>query len=680
MTRNRRLAVALHQALTGAVPATLLAIVLSACGTGAGPGIGAGPVQAPNQPVQLSSGDSSASFELENTADESLDWIIEVSQDSGNPQGGAWFDIEPRQGRLEPHGRQLVTLIQHRGLTAGSYRSILSVVFRGGRTNFEVVGEVEPADSSAEGDGSIGGRLLTANSDIPLRAPSDFVRSSLASIEDRSAEAARDQFLPGQLIVGLEPSARTLSAEPGESAAAALARRHGLSLLRQTEPAGAVAAPAGQVRAEATALVAVPEGVDPESAAAALATDPGVAWVEPNYIFHLHALPNDPLLGESWQLPVVGAPVAWQALASLSRMPVVAVIDSGIDLDHEDLRGVFVSDGYDFCAASNCTSRDGDPRPAFRGDTHGTHVTGLLAAIAGNGRGAAGVVAGKARVLPVKVFHEDFTTAAALAEAIRWAAGETVAGVRNPNPANIITLSLGAGSDSRTVREAVLAAQARGALIVASSGNQGESEVDYPARYPGVLGVGAVNTSFRRSCFSDYGEGLDLMAPGGDGYLCNAPRNETLLSTFPGNDYGIDAGTSMAAPLAAGAAALAWADMGSPDAELVTRRLVETAYFDSDYMSAERYGAGVVRVDRAVGFPGPGDQAAVQAVGPSTALDTVTLDRAGSSSSYLLDGLAAGRYSLEADAAGRSRTMLGTRTVDLAEGQEVTPLAIPLEP
>jgi subtilisin family serine protease len=678
MTRNRRLAVALRRALPGAVAATLLAIVLSACGTGTGPGIGTGPVEAPDQPVQLGSGDASASFELENTAGESLDWTIEVSQDSANPQEGAWFDIDPRQGRLEPYGRQLVWLIQHRGLAAGTYRSTLTVVYRGGRTDFEVVGEVDPSDSSGGGDASIGGRLRTANAEIPLRAPDDFARSSLASIEDRPAEGERGRFLSGQLIVGLEPSARTLSAEPGESAAAVLARRHGLSLLRQTGP-GQATQPSQQ-QAEETALLAVPEGADPASAAETLATDPVVAWVEPNFIFRLHALPNDPLLDEAWQLPVVGAPVAWDALASLTRMPVVAVIDSGIDIDHEDLRGVFVSGGYDFCASRDCSGRDSDPRPDFQGDTHGTHVTGLLAAIAGNGRGAAGVVSGKARVLPVKVFNEDFTTAAALAEAIRWASGETVAGVRNPNPANIITLSLGAGSDSRTVREAVQAAQERGVLIVASSGNQGESGVDYPARYPEVLGVGAVNASFRRSCFSDYGDGLDLMAPGGDGYLCSAPRNEALLSTFPGNDYGIDAGTSMAAPLAAGAAALAWADMASPDAELVTRRLVETAYFDSDYMSEERYGAGVVRVDRAVGFPGPGDQAAVQVSGPSTALDTVTLDRAGSSSSYLLDGLAAGRYALEADAAGRSRTLLGSRTVDLAEGERVTSLAIPLEP
>jgi hypothetical protein len=670
--------VALRRALPGAATALVLALVLSACGTGTGPGIGAGPVEAPSQPVQLSSSDASASFELENTADESLDWTIEVSQDSGNPQGGAWFDIEPREGRLEPRGRQLVTLIQHRGLAAGSYRSVLSVVYRGGRTEFEVVGEVDPADSSGDGDGSIAGRLRTANAEIPIRAPGDFARSSLTSIEDRSGGSERGEFLPDQLIVGLEPSARTLSAEPGESAAGALARRHGLALLRETEPGGA--AQPSRDQAEGSALLGVPEGVDPESVADSLATDPGVAWVEPNYLFRLHALPNDPLLGEAWQLPVVGAPVAWQSLPTLSRMPVVAVIDSGIDLDHEDLRGIFVSGGYDFCASSNCTSRDGDPRPAFRGDTHGTHVTGLLAAIAGNGRGAAGVVAGKARVLPVKVFNEEFTTAAALAEAIRWAAGETVAGVSNPNPANIITLSLGAGSDSRTVREAVLAAQARGVLIVASSGNQGERSVDYPARYPGVLGVGAVNSSFQRSCFSDYGEGLDLMAPGGDGHLCGAPRNEALLSTFPGNDYGIDAGTSMAAPLAAGAAAMAWADMASPSAELVSRRLVETAYFDSDFMSEERYGAGVVRVDRAVGFPGPGDQAAVQASGPSTALDTVTLDRAGSSSSYSLAGLAGGRYALEADAAGRSRTLLGSRTIELAEGQKVASIAIQLEP
>jgi serine protease len=281
----------------------------------------------------------------------------------------------------------------------------------------------------------------------------------------------------------------------------------------------------------------------------------------------------------------------------------------------------------------------------------------------------------------VKVFDRNFTTAAALADAIRWAAGLQVAGVPlNPDPAQIITLSLGSSQDSRTVREAIEAAVSRGALVVASAGNQGEAGVDFPARYDNVLGVGAVNTQFHRSCFSDFGPGLDLMAPGGDGYLCQAARDEAILSTFPGSDYGLDAGTSMAAPLAAGAAALVWAGMNGADAERVRERLLATAYFDPSYMSSESYGAGVLRVDLALGFPGPGDRASVQTAGASTAIDTVVLNRSGSSSEYSLEGLAAGRYTVEADAVGRSRALSGSRAVDLGDGQRRTSVTIPLQP
>ncbi|MEX2541168.1 MAG: S8 family serine peptidase [Trueperaceae bacterium] len=644
--------------------ALIAAAFLIACGSGGGPGgQNDGPVTASGQPVQLSSHDASVWFELENTADESLEWTIRVDHDAGNPDAGDWFDIEPREGTLEPFGRRLVTLTQRSGLSAGTYRSVLTVVYRGGETGFEVVGEVEPAGSSADGDGSISGRLESDNALIPIRPPSAFARSSLGTNDAPVGE--RPEFVSGQLVVGLEPSARPLSAESDESWAQTLGRRHDVTILGESS--------ASDGGPGATLVVELAPGVDPADVASRLEADRTVRFVEPNYLFYPHSLPNDPHLADAWQLPVVGAPVAWHALPELGSGPVVAVIDSGIDLDHEDLRGAFVSGGYDFCGTRDCTSRDSDPRPAGLSDTHGTHVTGLLAAISGNGRGLAGVVARNARVLPVKVFHDGFTTAAALAEAIRWASGQSVSGVPgNPNPAAIITLSLGAGNDSRAVREAIVSAQDRGSLIVASAGNQGENQVDFPARYQDVLGVGAVNSEFRRSCFSDYGDELDLMAPGGDGYLCNAPRDEVLLSTFPGDDYGADAGTSMAAPLVAGAAALVWAEMTAPDAGLVSKRLLDTAHYDPDYMTGERYGAGVLRVDAALGFPGPGDRSAVQASGPSTALDTVTLDRSGSSSRFSLEDLAAGRYALEVDAAGSSRPLSGARTVDLSGGQQAS--------
>jgi subtilisin family serine protease len=647
--------------------------LLIGCATAPSPGgQNDGPLQSPETTVQLSTGNASATFEMENTSAQALDWRIEVEDDRANPQEGSWFTTRPSEGSLEPYGRRLVTLTQRSGIAPGNYRSKLEVLYPGGPTVFSVTGEVIGNGSNDGGGASIRGTLRTDNALIPIRAPRSFATSSATAPRGQEGGEGRPAFVPGQLIVALEPATEPLSArsdgvngrEPSLEAEA-LAERHGFSLLSDTP--------------ERVALVSVPVGSE-LGAAERLERDEAVAYAEPNYLFYPHGIPNDPYLSAAWHMPVVGAPVAWAALGGLGTGPVTAVIDSGIDLDHEDLAGIFVSSGRDFCGSPGCLDSDGDVRPDFTYDTHGTHVTGLLAATAANGRGLAGVVAQGARILPVKVFHEGSTTAEALAKAIRWAAGESVAGTRNPQPANIITLSLGAAQDSSTVRLAVEAAQARGVLIVASTGNQGERSVDFPARYPDVIGVGSVNTRLERSCFSDYGPGLDLMAPGGDGYLCGAENDEALLSTFPGDAYGIDAGTSMAAPLVAGAAALVWADMRHPSAELVTQRLLDTAYFESGQMSEERYGAGIVRVDAALGFPGPGDIATVEAAGPSTALDTVTLDPTGGSSAFSLEDLSGGSYTVRADAAGRSRALNGANSTQLSDDQDLDGLTVTLAP
>ena len=643
------------------------AALLTACGTAPGP-VDPEPVPepdpevAPGRPLLLSNQGESASFELENISDDTLDWTIEVTNAPSNPQPGDWFAVSPDDGRLGPFGRQVVTLTQRSGLEPGRYSSILRVVYGGGVTAFDVIGEVIP-DGSQEGAGSIEGFLRTDNALIPLQPRASFQRSSIGA--DAEPEE-RQAYLPGQLVVGLEPSARLLSAE-GEDPLVALAERTGAEVVSEDPESG-------------TALLRT--SGDPAEVARRLQADPAVAFAEPNYLFYLHALPNDPLLEDAWQLPVVGAPVAWTAPDGGSG-PVVAVIDSGIDVDHEDLRGIFISGGRDFCANFDCTATDADPRPDSSADTHGTHVTGLLSAIAGNGRGSAGVAAGAARIVPIKVFDGGFTTASALADAIRWAAGLRVDGVpTNQHPADIITLSLGSGEDSQLVRNAVEAAVDEGALVIASAGNQGHGSIDYPARYADVVAVGSVNSEFERSCFSDYGSGLDIVAPGGDGFLpiggCSGADDEALLSTFPGNDYGLDAGTSMAAPIVAGTAALVWTHTPDPSAEVVRDRLEDTAYFDDSYMTREFYGAGVVRADLALGLPGPGDEATVQATGPSTALDTVTLLLDGTSTGFSLDGLASGSYTVAADALGDRFTLSGASSFSLSPAGDLNGVAVPL--
>lgn len=514
------------------------------------------------------------------------------------------------------------------------------------------------------GSGAITGRLHTPNAAVPARPSASAAEPAFSP----AALEERPEFVPGQLLVQFEPTfaASALGSEPEAQL------RQAETVLTPLAASGVQLLEAGSERTPA--LLELPPGTDVRAAAAALEADPTVQFAEPNYLFYPLAVPNDPYVTDGWHLPVTGLPLAWEARSGSDV--VVAVLDTGIDLDHEDLRGVFVSSGYDFCATSGCGARDPDPRPGA-GDTHGTHVTGILAAVGGNSRGTAGVLQGRARVLPVKVFENGGATASALAAAVRWSAGESVSGTpRNSNPARIITMSLGAGTHSQTLRDAIRAATERGALVIAAAGNKGSEVVDYPARYPEVLAVGSVNSSLDRSCFSDYGAGLDLMAPGGDtnnpSYpleRCRAPRPEGIVSTTPGDTYGLQAGTSMAAPVVAGVAALVWSDLGSrATAEQVRARLLETAYFEPTYMTREEYGAGVVRADAALGFPGPGSEAAVTATGPTTQLATVTLDPYGSSTAYRLSGLTTGDYQLEASASGARRDLTGRTDARIGGG------------
>ena len=652
----------------------LLTLLLAACSTGPG-GQSAPPLGGGSVDLQLSSTDSTAHFELENQGERTLDWVITLSHSRDNPQGGDWFDLAPDQGTLDPGQRQLVTLTQHRGLAPGQYHTYLTVEYPGGETPFEVLGHIAGPGDLDEGDGIIIGRVETANALISSR-PSGVSALQALALPEESEPADSEELLPyvpGEVIVGLKPSFEALSLQDE---------------FRTLELAG-IEVHSSEALAGDTLLIEIDPSADPAEFARQLEADPRVEYAEPNIIFRPHhlgvaggqefgtlALPNDPLLSESWHLPLIGAPLAWTEAGSRSDQVVVAVLDTGIDTRHEDLRNVALP-GYDFCATSRCSSRDSDPTPAS-GDWHGTHVAGLVAAQANNGRGSAGAAGGAARIVPVKVFSNGASTGSALAQAIRWAAGEQIRDVpRNQHPAQVINLSLGAPSVSDAVQLAIEDARDRGVLVIASAGNDGESQVDFPANLSDVIGVGSVTSELRRSCFSDYGTGLDIVAPGGQGSpsstlstggACDFDRNEALLSTVPGN-YGEAAGTSMAAPLVSGAAALLWANNPGASAEKIRDLLLDSAYFDSSYMNRQEYGQGVLRLDRALGLPGPGDTVRVQAAGPSTDIDEVTLDPYGSSGQFRLEGLAPGSYEVTATALGRASALEGSATTTLREGR-----------
>lgn len=609
-------------------------------------------------------------------------------------EGGVALDITsaPQEAGIDATlssdqpGQALLTVRVASTTAAGAYRVEVSGS-RDGITKTVALGLTVTASGGTGGNGSLQGRVSTVNAEVPVTPPPVRASAPTASLAAGSAGGSEPAYVPGQLLVAYrDPAAPApqgaalrlggVDAPPLDAAALQRIRpqllaAHGLRLLRER----------GAGRAD---LLALPAGSDVEAVARELERDPRVAFAEPNYLVYPMAAPSDPRTPELWQLPVTGLPLAWEARNSSEV--VVAVVDSGVDTTHPDLASAIVNPGYDFCNArgsSGCTT-DANPRPGRNNNQHGTHVAGLVAAVGNNGVGVAGALAGGARLVPVKVFPDvGPTTVEAVANGILYAAGIPVAGQTNPHPADIINLSLGLEDDASVIRNAVQAAQREGALVVAAAGNAppGASDVIYPARYPEVLSVGAVNSALRRACFSRFSTSESvlkrhIMAPGGDRRdvngdgqpepECPNARNDGVLSTVPGNGYATMEGTSQATPLVVGVAALVWAQNPTFSAAQVRDALLASAHFDPSYMKRPQYGAGVLRADVALGFPGPGASVTVAVQGAASQETSVTLDPFGRSSDFRFAQLPNGDYTVTASAAGSSRSVTATTPLSLS--------------
>lgn len=245
---------------------------------------------------------------------------------------------------------------------------------------------------------------------------------------------------------------------------------------------------------------------------------------EPDY--YVSALinnpPNDPYYDQQWALHVIGAPEAWQELPEDAPKVTVAVIDSGVCLDHPDLEGR-IPDGYDF------VDDDDTPQDELG---HGCGVAGIIAANVDNGIGIAGV-APNAQILPVRVLDATgIGTYSDVAAGIIYAVD---------NGAEIINLSLGGAYPSTILEDAVNYAVDREVTIVAAAGNTGGS-VLYPASYEPVIAVGSVDHNLEMSSFSSRGPEIDVLAPGRD-----------IMTTENDGGYANMSGTSFASSYITGA-------------------------------------------------------------------------------------------------------------------------------
>lgn len=305
--------------------------------------------------------------------------------------------------------------------------------------------------------------------------------------------------------------------------------------------------------------------------------DADIEYVEPDRILQPMFVPNDALYPQQWALSDatggIRAPAAWDRAAG--NGVTIAVIDTGVR-PHADLVANLLP-GYDFVTnatiGADGSGRDADASdpgdaapagacgagsPATNSSWHGTHVSGLAAAVGGNGIGVTGVAYG-ARILPLRALGRCGGYSSDVADAIVWAAGGTVSGLpQNPYPAKVINLSLGgAGACGITSQNAVNAARAKGATVVVAAGNSNtDATTSSPANCSGVIAVAATGKSGGKASYSNFGSNVKVAAPGGD-YGAGMASTLNAGATTPGADsYASYMGTSMATPVVSGVAAL----------------------------------------------------------------------------------------------------------------------------
>jgi thermitase len=367
---------------------------------------------------------------------------------------------------------------------------------------------------------------------ITVAAPGNAVTTGNA--------ATQSSHVAGQIMVKFRD----------KGAAAGVLRQHGLS-----EGPG--------IGSTGAQLIKVPAGKELQLIEA-LSRNPAVEYAEPDEL--VTAATADPYFDRQYALQNVGqsftntantltiatgkedadvdAVEAWKITTGSGIK--VAVLDTGVANDHDDISSQVV--GYaNFVSADTKEDPKADPEDKYG---HGTHVAGIVAAKANNTIGVAGVCP-DCSILDVKVLNDSGAgSSSVIANGISWAAS---------NGAKVINMSLGLRVSSRTLEAAVNNAWSQGAVIVAAAGNAGTQAKIYPGAYPNVIAVAATDNNDAKASFSTYGKWVDVAAPGVNVYS-TFPNHEFQLGTQNDRSMGYDvaSGTSMASPVVAGVAALAW--------------------------------------------------------------------------------------------------------------------------
>jgi len=324
--------------------------------------------------------------------------------------------------------------------------------------------------------------------------------------------------------------------------------------------------------------VQLPAGMTVEQGIAAYQVNPDVAFAEPNYIYRINAVPNDPMYSQLWGMEKISAPAAWN-ITTGSNTVVVADIDTGVDYTHPDLAanmwtnpgeipGNDIDDddnGYvDDVYGIDTVNDDSDP---MDDEGHGTHTSGTIGAVGNNKVGVVGVN-WSVKIMALKFLDEEgFGETADAIECFEYVQTMKSRGINIHATNN----SWSGGGFSQALMEAIDSCGYLGIVNVCSAGNN-EFDNDilptFPASYPSdsIIAVAASDADDARAYFSNWGaDSVDLAAPG-----------LSILSTLPGGQYGIASGTSMAAPHVTGAVALLCALHSELTAEQVKEQILRS--------------------------------------------------------------------------------------------------------
>jgi len=575
---------------------------------------GCGLFQTPNRltvapsKLTLDSSTPQAAVTLRNTSNATTTWTA-TSSDSH-------VTVSPPQGTISAGSSTSVTVsVDSYGLSQG--QTITPTVTFGasaGKATLDVSFTM-----------TVGGLAQCGQIPTTLSLTSVGAGASVAPTPHPTAIAADGRsYVPGEILVSYDTGTTLQGTVPQGTAPKNTAPKStgaGAAALHQLSAAVRTTYGLQLVRAGAPGAPDLVKATDAPATLARLRADPRVEAAQLDYYLTPQAPVNDPYYLQQWPEREFGVEQAWSTETGATNPTVIAIIDTGVQMNHPDLQAKIVG---------GCDFYDGDNNPSpGPGIDHGTHVAGIAAAIGDNNTGVAGVAyALDARIEPIKIFDDSGSgaTSSMLIDAIRWAAGLPVSGTApNPHPADVINMSVGIIGNQPNVNIAAADAFNAGSLLVASAGNYGPGTpyptnpgVMSPANAPDVMAVGSVDSDHHISGFSTYTNGagtltgIDVMAPGGFEVSTTYPGNSCLYhyysatssdfgiwSTYTGSSYGCEFGTSMASPYVAGVAALLKSQNPGLTPTQLRNQLETTALFESG-MTADQYGYGIVCADKAV--------------------------------------------------------------------------------